>query len=128
MLRGGRPRDGDQIVALNEAGNGKESGPDVRILLADPEVGPERFTVVVDGERVVSTMVLLAHEWELGGVTIPVGQPEFVVTDPDYKGRGLIRAQMDDVLGKRESAADAFRAKACSVSTSSATHGRGSFV
>jgi hypothetical protein len=50
--------------------------------------------VVVDGDRVVSTATLLDETLTLAGVPIPAGQVELVATDPDYEGRGLVRALM----------------------------------
>ena len=69
----------------------------LRAAFADPSVGPERFTVVADGERVVSSLCLLDGTLELEGTTFAVGSPEWVGTHPDYRNRGLVRAQLEEV-------------------------------
>ncbi|MBC3839652.1 GNAT family N-acetyltransferase [Streptacidiphilus sp. 4-A2] len=51
--------------------------------------------VVVDGDRVVSTVTLLDEQLLLGEVLLPVGQVELVATDREYEGRGLVRALMN---------------------------------
>ena len=67
---------------------------DHRLVVADPEAGWECCAVVVDGDRVVSTALLLDETLLLGGVPIPAGQVELVATDREYEGRGLVRALM----------------------------------
>jgi hypothetical protein len=97
VLRHGRPDDLEQVVALNVEHNGPDTEPMIRALWDDPFVGPGLFTVIADGDRVVSTLVLWADELRLRDVAIPVGRPEFVVSSPEYRGRGLVRAQIDMV-------------------------------
>ena len=94
-----RATDGDieQIVALQVDRNGAEWEPMVRALFAHPDVGPGCFTVAADGDRVVSSLCLLSVELRVGGVPVPVGQPEFVATAAGHEHRGLVRAQMDVV-------------------------------
>lgn len=51
------------------------------------------FALVEDvGEgKIVSTVCLISQTWSYGGVPFPVGQPEIVVTDEQYRRRGLVR-------------------------------------
>lgn len=91
VLRPATPGDVGGIVALNVAHNGPDTELVLRRLLVDPSV----FTVVELGGRVVSTLCLLRDAWRMRGVEIPLGRPEFVVTDPAFRGRGLVRAQME---------------------------------
>ena len=35
--------------------------------------------------------------WRYGGIDVPAGRPEFVGTLPEYRRRGLVRAQMEEV-------------------------------
>jgi hypothetical protein len=44
-------------------------------------------------------MLLISQTWEYGGVAFQVGQPELVGTRPDYRGRGLVRAQFAALHG-----------------------------
>jgi hypothetical protein len=67
----------------------------IRALAADPDVGIERFSVAVESGRVVSSMALMAETFRIGGVPIPIGQPEFVATAVSHERRGLVRRQME---------------------------------
>jgi hypothetical protein len=67
----------------------------IRSLWDDPTCGRERFTVAVDGGAVVSSLCLMTGSLELQGTSIPIGQPEFVASDPAYEHQGLVRRQME---------------------------------
>lgn len=62
-----------------------------------PTVGLEDITVMEDTRTgaLVSSVVLISQMWSYGGVEVPVGLPELVSTRPEYRRRGLIRAQME---------------------------------
>ena len=64
-----------------------------------PNFVPEDWTVVEDSERraIVSAQCLISQTWSYGGINFPVGRVELVATDPDYRRRGLVRAQMEVV-------------------------------
>jgi hypothetical protein len=55
------------------------------------------FTIVEDtaGGKIVSTMNLISQTWSYAGIKFKVGRPELVGTLPDYRNRGLVRAQFD---------------------------------
>jgi GNAT superfamily N-acetyltransferase len=59
------------------------------------EVGD--FTIVEDTRlgKIVSSMNLIPQTWSYEGVTFEVGRPELVGTDPEYRRRGLVRAQFE---------------------------------
>lgn len=59
-----------------------------------PLIGPADFALVEDTERggLVAATCLMSQTWEYGGIPFPVGRPEVVASDPDYRNRGLIRA------------------------------------
>ena len=46
-------------------------------------------------KRVASTLMLIPHHFRYAGVDVLSGQPELISTHPDYRGRGLVRAQFD---------------------------------
>jgi hypothetical protein len=48
---------------------------------------------------IVSSVGLISQTWSYGGVPISVGQPELIGTRAEYRGRGLVRAQLDVVHG-----------------------------
>lgn len=62
-----------------------------------PTFQKEDFLVVVDDAsgKIVSSSNLISQTWTYGGIPFKVGRPELVGTDPDYRRRGLVRAQFD---------------------------------
>ncbi|MEV0677565.1 GNAT family N-acetyltransferase [Actinosynnema sp. NPDC050436] len=94
VLRTAQPRDLDQIGALLAERGEPEDAVDHRLVVSDPDAGWDACAVVVDGDRVVSTLTLLDETLVLDGVEIPAGQVELVATHRDYEGRGLVRALM----------------------------------
>ena len=59
-----------------------------------PLVGSEDFAYIEDtgSGKIVASSCLMHQRWEYDGIPFAVGRPEMVVTDPDYRNRGLIRA------------------------------------
>lgn len=55
------------------------------------------FTIVEDTStgKIVSTMNLISQIWSYGGIHFGVGRPELVGTLPEYRNRGLVRAQFE---------------------------------
>lgn len=62
-----------------------------------PCFGVGDFTVVVEqaSGRIVSAANLISQTWDYEGVPFGVGRPELVGTDPEYRRRGLVRAQFE---------------------------------
>jgi hypothetical protein len=62
-----------------------------------PTVKPSDFTIVEDTAtgKIVSSMNLISQTWAYAGIEFGVGRPELVGTHPDYRKRGLIRAQFE---------------------------------
>ena len=87
--------DNDRIVQLNADWNGAAAGVEAAAALGHGSIGAPAFAVGVADGHVVSTVGLLSVRFELGAVALPVGQPEFVATDPDFRGRGLVRRQFE---------------------------------
>nr|HET6901427.1 GNAT family N-acetyltransferase [Ktedonobacteraceae bacterium] len=60
-----------------------------------PLMGPGDYALIEDmgkeGNPIVACTCLWRQEWEYEGIAFGVGQPEFVVTHPAYRHRGLIR-------------------------------------
>ena len=105
LLRAATAADVEDIVDLSVEAHGAEEAAPVRRLL-DGNYGPEHWTVVEDHGRVVSTCVLLKQTFTLDCIELPVGQPEFVATRPDYQRRGLIRAQFEEHHRRSEAGGD----------------------
>lgn len=106
VLRRATKADTQALVDFNgkihaEGGNEREDkvAEWTRDLMEKPhptfEVGD--FTIVEDTEKgkIVSTLNLISQTWAYGGIPFGVGRPELVGTDPDYRHRGLVRAQFD---------------------------------
>lgn len=62
-----------------------------------PLSGPNDFAVVEDTERgrLAAATCLMNQTWDYDGVALPVGRPEIVATEAEYRNRGLIRAIFD---------------------------------
>ncbi|MCZ7665736.1 MAG: GNAT family N-acetyltransferase [Chloroflexi bacterium] len=68
-----------------------------------PTTKAHDFTVVVDenaGGKIVSSLNLISQRWMYDGIEFPVGRPELVGTDPDYRRRSLVRKQMKVIHAK----------------------------
>ena len=53
------------------------------------------FLIVEDAGRIVSSVNLISQTWSFGGIDVKVGTPELVGTLEEYRGRGLVRRQME---------------------------------
>ncbi|MHB9032825.1 MAG: GNAT family N-acetyltransferase [Anaerolineae bacterium] len=64
-----------------------------------PTMAVGDFTIVEDVrcKRIVSSLCLINQTWTYAGIPFGVGRPELVGTDPDYRNRGLIRAQFEEI-------------------------------
>ena len=60
-----------------------------------PTFRPGDFTLVEDARsgELVSSLNLISQKWTYAGIEFGVGRPELVCTRPDYRNRGLVRAQ-----------------------------------
>jgi len=83
----------------------EEPNERVRVLVQDlmsgthPAVRPEDFAMVEDTRTgaIVSSLNLISQTWTYEGIPFEVGRPEMVGTHPDYRRRGLIRAQFETI-------------------------------
>ncbi len=64
-----------------------------------PTLRPGDFTIVEDtaSRQIVSSLCLIPQTWTFAGIPFKVGRPELVGTLAEYRGRGLVRAQMETV-------------------------------
>jgi hypothetical protein len=64
-----------------------------------PTFGEGDFTIVEEtaSGKIVSSLNLISQTWSYAGIPFKVGRPEMVGTLPEYRNRGLIRAQFDVV-------------------------------
>jgi hypothetical protein len=106
ILRCGRVEDTEELAAFNafifrnrDTGELQERlGWWTRDLaLHHPTVKASDFTVVEDTKtsKIVSSFCWISQHWTYDGIPFGVGRPEMVGTHPDYRGRGLVRAQFE---------------------------------
>ena len=111
ILRRSSAADADKLVEFNgnlhrEPG---DEGPEEHVAawVADlmsgshPTFDVDDFTIVEDTATgaIVSSLCLISQTWSYGGIRFGVGRPELVGTLPDFRNRGLIRAQFDVIHG-----------------------------
>lgn len=109
ILRRASVDDADSLAAMNSVMH-SDDGPDkpntrigawTRDLVARPHptLTASDFTIVEETatKRIVSTLCLIPQTWTYEGIEFGVGRPELVSTLPEFRKRGLVRAQMDEV-------------------------------
>ncbi len=64
-----------------------------------PSMRAEDFTIVEDVKagRIASSLCLVSHCVHYGGVELRCGQPELVGTHPEYRRRGLVATQFEEI-------------------------------
>jgi hypothetical protein len=102
-------QDAEALAEFNSRIHSEEGfdQPDSRLsawtldLLARPHptFPPDDFTMVVEEKsgKLVSSMNLISQTWAYEGIPFGVGRPELVGTLPEYRKRGLVRAQFEEV-------------------------------
>jgi hypothetical protein len=62
-----------------------------------PTTGAGDFLIVEDSRTgaIASSLCLISQTWSYAGIPTAVGMPEMVGTAPEYRRRGLVRAQFD---------------------------------
>ncbi|HEX2992997.1 MAG TPA: GNAT family N-acetyltransferase, partial [Anaerolineales bacterium] len=107
VMRRSTPADADALAEFNGRIHGddpldaKRVATWTRDLLARPHptLNPDDFTIVEDTltGKIVSSMNLIPQTWAYEGIEFGVGRPELVGTDPEYRNRGLVRLQFEEV-------------------------------
>jgi RimJ/RimL family protein N-acetyltransferase len=107
ILRRATKADAEALANFNARihSDDSEEHPDERVatwtrdLIEKPHPTFEAgdFTIVEDTRsgNIVSTLNLISQTWSYGGIPVKVGRPELVGTHPDYRNRGLVRAQFE---------------------------------
>ena len=100
ILRFARPNDVDALAEFNaRVFEDEKIGVLVRGLMSGhhPTVKASDFTVVEDTRtnKIVSSMCLISQMWTYCGIPFKFGRPEVVVTEPEYRRRGLVRKQFE---------------------------------
>lgn len=109
VLRFATPADTEQVAQLNGRVFGRDRFDEMVAVwtrdfmsVSHPSRGASNVTLVEDTRtgQVVSSMVLIPQTWTYAGIPFGVGRPETVATDPNYRRRGLIRAQFEVMHAK----------------------------
>ncbi|HSL43571.1 MAG TPA: GNAT family N-acetyltransferase [Anaerolineales bacterium] len=105
IMRRSTPQDAQALAEFNGKIHGENEADTRRVaawthdLLARPHptLKPNDFTIVEETAtgRIVSSMNLIPQTWTYEGIDFGVGRPELVGTLPEYRNRGLVRAQFE---------------------------------
>lgn len=102
VLRRGAPADADALVEYNATVLGRSQAHFTAWMrdMTDgrhPALSANDFTFVEDTRtgKIVSSLNLVRQTWSYAGLKLRVGRPEMVSTHPDYRKRGLVRAQFE---------------------------------
>jgi len=107
ILRRSRPEDADALAEFNRAIH-TDNDPDGQCIAAwtrdlltrpHPTFHPDDFTIVEEAAtgRIISTMNLISQTWSYEGIKFGVGRPELVGTLEEFRNRGLVRIQFEEV-------------------------------
>ena len=107
ILRHASKRDAAALADFNARIHGTEAADARRVaawtrdLLAKPHptLTPNDFTIVEETatRRIVSSLNLIPQTWTYEGIPFGVGRPELVGTLSEFRGRGLVRAQFEEI-------------------------------
>lgn len=106
VMRRSTSEDADALAEFNRAihSDNEQDGECLAawtrdLLTAHPTFHPDDFTVIEETStgRIVSTMNLISQTWSYEGIKFGVGRPELVGTLPEFRNRGLVRLQFDEV-------------------------------
>ncbi|MBK9925564.1 MAG: GNAT family N-acetyltransferase [Anaerolineales bacterium] len=107
VMRRSSAEDVDALSAFNGLIHGEDEADTKRLgawtrdLLTrqHPTFHADDFLIVEESStgRIVSSMNLIPQTWSYEGIEFGVGRPELVGTLPEYRGKGLIRVQLDEI-------------------------------
>ena len=104
VLRTTTPDDTESLAQFNGHVFGRDHIEEMAVLYtrdmmreSHPIIGPSNVLIVEDTrvKKIVSSTILIPQTWTYAGISFGVGRPEMVATDPEYRRRGLIRAQFE---------------------------------
>ena len=107
VLRHSAPADAEALANFDGKIHGNDEADSIRVaawtrdLLTRPHptFGPGDFTVVEETAtgRIISSCNLISQQWVYEGIPFGVGRVELVGTLADFRKRGLIRAQFEEL-------------------------------
>lgn len=107
ILRRSTAEDREPLAEFNANIHSDTDEPDQRVaawsrdLMSGnhPTFGVNDFTIVEDTTtgKIVSATNLISQTWSYAGIPFKVGRPELVGTVPEFRERGLVRVQFDEI-------------------------------
>jgi len=107
IMRRSMPTDADALAEFNarlhsdDAADAECLNAWTRDLLSGnhPTFSPNDFTIIEESAsgRIVSTMNTISQTWSYEGIKFGVGRPELVGTLPEFRNRGLVRMQFEEI-------------------------------
>ena len=107
VLRRSTREDAEALSEFNGRIHGDDPQDSQRVaawthdLLARPHptLRPDDFTIVEETAtgHIVSSMNLIPQTWTYEGIEFGVGRPELVGTAPEFRNRGLVRLQFEEI-------------------------------
>ena len=107
ILRRSMPSDANALAEFNGDIHGNDELDKQRVatftrdLLTRPHptLSPSDFTIIEEAAtgRIVSSLNLIPQTWSYEGIEFGVGRPELVGTLPEFRNRGLVRLQFEEV-------------------------------
>jgi hypothetical protein len=105
MLRRSNGKDSDRLAEFNGRIHGEDESDRYRVGIwtkdmlsgSHPTMHEDDFTIIEEKStgRIVSSLNLIPQTWTYRGIPFPVGRPEAVGTDPEFRNRGLVRLQFE---------------------------------
>ena len=107
VMRRSTPEDADALAEFNGSIHGDNEADKERVAAwtrdllkrPHPTLSPGDFTIVEETSsgRIVSSLNLIPQTWTYEGIEFGVGRPELVGTLPEFRNRGLVRAQFEEI-------------------------------
>ena len=107
ILRRSTPADAEKLGDFNALIHTDTDKPDQRLAAwtrdllerPHPTFGTGDFTIVEEQAtgRIVSSLNHISQTWAYDGIPFKVGRPELVGTLPEFRNRGLVRLQFEEV-------------------------------
>lgn len=107
VLRRSTPADAEKLGDFNAFIHTDTDKPDPRLAAwtrdllerPHPTFGTGDFTIVEEQAtgRIVSSLNHISQTWTYDGIPFKVGRPELVGTLPEFRNRGLVRVQFEEI-------------------------------
>lgn len=107
IMRRSSIEDVDALSAFNGMIHGEDEADSQRLIAwtrdlltrQHPTFHADDFIIIEESAtgRIVSSMNLIPQTWSYEGIEFGVGRPELVGTLPEYRGKGLVRMQFDEI-------------------------------